>query len=42
MYFNPKYGNFGMLVLPFGLSRFFAGLYTSRVYLHHAALIFFP
>ncbi len=29
MYFNPKYGNFGMLVLPFGLTAFFLGLYTS-------------
>lgn len=29
MYFNPRYGNFGMLVLPFGLFAFFAGLYTA-------------
>lgn len=29
MYFNRKYGNFGLLVLPFGLFAFFAGLYTS-------------
>jgi cellulose synthase/poly-beta-1,6-N-acetylglucosamine synthase-like glycosyltransferase len=29
MYFNKKYGNFGMLVLPFGLFAFFAGLYTT-------------
>lgn len=29
MFFNPRYGNFGMLVLPFGLSAFFLGLYTS-------------
>jgi hypothetical protein len=29
MYFNPKYGNFGMLVLPFGFSAFFLGLYAS-------------
>jgi hypothetical protein len=30
MYFNPKFGNFGMLVLPFGLSAFFLGLYSHR------------
>ncbi len=29
MYLNPKYGNFGMLVLPFGLAAFFLGLYTT-------------
>ncbi len=29
MYFNPRYGNFGILVLPFGLSAFTAGLYTA-------------
>lgn len=29
MYFNPRFGNFGMLVLPFGLTAFFAGLYTA-------------
>ncbi len=29
MYFNRKYGNFGMLVLPFGLMAFAAGLYTA-------------
>ncbi len=29
MYFNRKYGNFGLLVLPFGLAAFFAGLYTA-------------
>lgn len=32
MYFNRKYGNFGMLVLPFGLTAFAAGLY-SAIYL---------
>jgi biofilm PGA synthesis N-glycosyltransferase PgaC len=26
---NPRYGNFGMLVLPFGLAAFAAGLYTA-------------
>ena len=31
MYFNPRFGNFGMLVLPFGLAAFFAGLYTRRL-----------
>jgi cellulose synthase/poly-beta-1,6-N-acetylglucosamine synthase-like glycosyltransferase len=29
MYFNRRYGNFGMLVLPFGLVAFCAGLYTA-------------
>lgn len=29
MYFNPRFGNFGMLVLPFALVAFFAGLYTA-------------
>jgi cellulose synthase/poly-beta-1,6-N-acetylglucosamine synthase-like glycosyltransferase len=29
MYLNRKYGNFGMLVLPFGLVAFCAGLYTA-------------
>jgi len=29
MFFNPRFGNFGMLVLPFGLMAFCAGLYTA-------------
>ncbi len=29
MYLNRKYGNFGMLVLPFGLVAFTAGLYSA-------------
>lgn len=29
MYFNKKYGNFGMLVLPFGLAAFAMGLYSA-------------
>ena len=29
MYFNPRFGNFGMLVLPFGLGAFCAGIYTA-------------
>jgi cellulose synthase/poly-beta-1,6-N-acetylglucosamine synthase-like glycosyltransferase len=29
MFFNPKYGNFGMLVLPFGVVAFAAGIYTA-------------
>lgn len=29
MLFNRRYGNFGMLVLPFGLTAFFAGIYTA-------------
>lgn len=35
MYFNKKYGHFGMLVLPFALSGFFAGLYTAGYALYH-------
>ena len=27
--FNRRFGNFGMLVLPFGLTAFFAGIYTA-------------
>lgn len=29
VYFNRRYGNFGMLALPLGLAGFFAGLYTA-------------
>lgn len=29
MYFNPRFGHFGMLVLPFMLIGFFAGIYTA-------------
>lgn len=29
MFLNPRFGNFGTLVLPFGLAAFFAGLYTA-------------
>jgi biofilm PGA synthesis N-glycosyltransferase PgaC len=29
MFFNPRFGNFGMLTLPFALIAFFAGLYTA-------------
>lgn len=29
MLFNRRYGNFGMLVLPFGLTAFCAGIYTA-------------
>jgi biofilm PGA synthesis N-glycosyltransferase PgaC len=29
MYFNPRYGNFGMLILPFSLTAFAAGLYSA-------------
>ena len=29
MYFNPKFGNFGLLVLPFGLALFFGALYST-------------
>jgi cellulose synthase/poly-beta-1,6-N-acetylglucosamine synthase-like glycosyltransferase len=36
MFFNPKYGNFGMLTLPFGLTAFAAGLYTAGYALYRA------
>lgn len=29
MFFNPRFGNFGFLVLPFGIFAFFAGIYTA-------------
>jgi cellulose synthase/poly-beta-1,6-N-acetylglucosamine synthase-like glycosyltransferase len=29
MIFNPRYGNFGMLTIPFGLAAFCAGIYTG-------------
>jgi cellulose synthase/poly-beta-1,6-N-acetylglucosamine synthase-like glycosyltransferase len=29
MLLNPRYGNFGLLVLPFGLFAFFSGLYSA-------------
>lgn len=37
MLFNPRYGNFGMLVLPFSLVAFFAGLYTALYALSRTA-----
>src|SRR3989338_1060817 len=37
MYFNPKYGNFGLLVLPFGLSAFILALYVAGFTLYNAA-----
>lgn len=37
MYFNPRYGHFGLLVLPFGLFAFIAGLY-STMYLVYTLL----
>jgi biofilm PGA synthesis N-glycosyltransferase PgaC len=36
MFFNPRFGNFGMLVLPFALAAFFAGIYTALYVLLHA------
>ncbi|KKW35355.1 MAG: Glycosyltransferase involved in cell wall biogenesis [Candidatus Adlerbacteria bacterium GW2011_GWA1_54_10] len=36
MYFNRRYGNFGLLVLPFGLAAFAAGLYTATYMLYNA------
>jgi cellulose synthase/poly-beta-1,6-N-acetylglucosamine synthase-like glycosyltransferase len=35
MYFNRKYGNFGVIALPFGLTAFAAGLYTAGYALYH-------
>lgn len=35
MIFSPRFGNFGMLVLPFSLLAFFAGLYTAVYALSH-------
>jgi biofilm PGA synthesis N-glycosyltransferase PgaC len=29
MIFNPRFGHFGMLVLPFGIAAFFSGIYTA-------------
>ncbi len=29
LFFNPRFGNFGMLVLPFGITAFCAGIYTA-------------
>lgn len=37
MYFNRKYGNFGMLVLPVGLAGFAAALYSALYMLYHLA-----
>ncbi|HWB33863.1 MAG TPA: glycosyltransferase family 2 protein [Candidatus Paceibacterota bacterium] len=37
MYFNPKFGNFGMLTLPFGLLAFFLGVYTALYSLYTAS-----
>jgi poly-beta-1,6-N-acetyl-D-glucosamine synthase len=38
MFLNPRFGNFGMLVLPFGLVAFFAGMYTSAYFVLTFAL----
>lgn len=37
MFFNPRFGNFGMLVLPFGLTAFFAGIYTALYMVYRLA-----
>ncbi len=37
MFFNPRFGNFGMLVLPFGLAAFFASTYTALYALYRLA-----
>ena len=34
MYFNPQFGNFGMLVLPFGLALFIGALYSTAYLLY--------
>jgi cellulose synthase/poly-beta-1,6-N-acetylglucosamine synthase-like glycosyltransferase len=38
MYFNRRFGNFGMLVLPFALLAFFGGIYTACYTLYRAGL----
>jgi cellulose synthase/poly-beta-1,6-N-acetylglucosamine synthase-like glycosyltransferase len=35
MYLNPRYGNFGMLVLPAGLVGFLAAMYTALYLAYH-------
>lgn len=35
MYLNRKYGNFGILILPFGLAAFAAGIYAGGYVLFH-------
>lgn len=35
MYFNKRFGNFGMLVLPFALFAFMGGIYTAGYALYH-------
>ncbi len=39
MFFNRKFGNFGMLVLPFALSAFVAGIYTSLYMVYNFATL---
>jgi len=41
MYFNPRFGNFGMLILPFALAAFVAGLYTASYALYKIGLALF-
>jgi cellulose synthase/poly-beta-1,6-N-acetylglucosamine synthase-like glycosyltransferase len=36
MYFNRKYGHFGLLILPVGLAAFFSGLYMAGYMLYQA------
>jgi cellulose synthase/poly-beta-1,6-N-acetylglucosamine synthase-like glycosyltransferase len=38
MYFNPRYGYFGVLVLPFSLTMFFGALYLVGYLLTHALI----
>lgn len=35
LYFNPKFGDFGVLVLPFGLALFIGALYSTAYLLYH-------
>lgn len=37
MYFNPAFGNFGMLVLPFGLALFIGALYSTGYLLYRVS-----
>ena len=37
MFFNRRFGHFGILVLPFGLVAFFAGLYSALFAFYHVS-----
>ncbi len=37
MYFNPRFGNFGLFVLPFGITSLLSGLYTAGYALYRGS-----